>query len=201
VTVTDTLPLGGFSITAATTQGTTTINATTRLVTANIGTMALNATVTVTITMRIVAAATFSNTAAVTASSPGDPTPGNNSATATTTVVAALGAVQNFQLAPQQPIVNAATDPLILSWSPPADLGDGCTSVQYDVLRTGNPADWMSAALCVATNISVTTATDFDTTPMGLGEVRFYLVRAFNACGTNMGEDSDGNPRTGRACP
>ena len=79
-----------------------------------------------------------------------------------------------------------------LNWSLPASGG---TAFTYDVLRSGSAADF-SAPVCVASDISATTAPD--TAPTASF---FYLIRAQNPCGSNLGTDSAGVPHTGGSCP
>jgi hypothetical protein len=81
-----------------------------------------------------------------------------------------------------------------LTWQAPADAGG--RSLRYDVLRSVRADDW-SAALCLASGLTVNTGTD-----PALPAVSFYyLVRARNACGGNLGLRSDGTPRVAAACP
>ncbi|RMG48236.1 MAG: hypothetical protein D6718_02225 [Acidobacteria bacterium] len=86
-----------------------------------------------------------------------------------------------------------------LNWSPPADPGTSQT-LYYDVLTSRKPNDWsIFEAQCVESDDTDTTATE--TSVPQPGEAYYYLVRAENPCGSNMGTKSDGTPRTGRACP
>ncbi len=82
-----------------------------------------------------------------------------------------------------------------LSWSAPSS--PGATMITYDVIRSASPASFAGAA-CVATNTSVASAND-PTIPVG--GALFYLVRAKDGCGGNLGATSAGVPRTGKACP
>lgn len=84
VVLSDTLPLGASSITATTTQGSTSISG--RTVTANLGNVAAGGSVTVTITMRIRAITTLTNTATV-SSSTTDPISTNNSSIVKTNII------------------------------------------------------------------------------------------------------------------
>jgi uncharacterized repeat protein (TIGR01451 family) len=196
VVLLDPLPLPVTLVNASSTQGPTTVVSGT--VNAFIGTMAPGATVTVTIAFTKNASSSFSNSATVSMTSPVESLPVNNTSTATVVVsTALLGAPQNLLLGRVDPVLNGANSPLTLAWQAPAELGDGCTTVSYDVLRTTNPGDWTNAAVCVASDIAVTTATDSTAT----GPIFFYLVRAENACGSDMGTDSDGELRIGRTCP
>ncbi len=65
-----------------------------------------------------------------------------------------------------------------------------------DLLRNATTNGFASAA-CVATRITVTTATGAKTLAMR----HYYRVRAKNACGGNLGSSSNRTPRTGAACP
>ena len=81
-----------------------------------------------------------------------------------------------------------------LEWTQPADPGG--TMVRYDLLRSARPDDW-SGGLCLAVGATATLAAD-SAQPTGLF---FYLVRARNACGGNLGARSDGTLRVAPACP
>ena len=87
VVLTDPLPTGVALKSLSTTQGTCT-SAKTTVVTVKcaLGGMASGSTATVTIAVQHLTAGTMSNTVTVAAQSPADPAPGNNSATASTTV-------------------------------------------------------------------------------------------------------------------
>ncbi|HQO20712.1 MAG TPA: S8 family serine peptidase [Acidobacteriota bacterium] len=83
-----------------------------------------------------------------------------------------------------------------LTWEAPTAPGGAATV--YDVLRSTSASDF-SSAVCVPGESNGTdfVATDLtDPTPL-----LFYLVRAENGCGSNMGTTSGGSPRTGPACP
>jgi uncharacterized repeat protein (TIGR01451 family) len=82
----------------------------------------------------------------------------------------------------------------LLNWASPDSPGG--SAVFYDLLRSA-AADDFSAPTCVAKGITATTASDPTTPPAAL----FYLVRAKNVCGGNLGTGSDGTPRVGGACP
>jgi len=81
-----------------------------------------------------------------------------------------------------------------LFWDPPAGSPDG--TVRYDVLRSTGPHDFASAT-CIASGIAPTTTFDVEEPALAF----YYLVRASNECGGNLGAASDGSPRTGRDCP
>ena len=90
-------------------------------------------------------------------------------------------------------------DLLHMGWSGPAGGG-----LRYDTLRTINPADFVSGAVCVASDVSDTTASDSEVPPPG--GVFYYLVRAENACPAALGIGplgfrSNGQPIQGRTCP
>lgn len=82
----------------------------------------------------------------------------------------------------------------LLAWSAPA--GPGGTVVTYDLLRSAAAGDF-SVPTCVARSVTATSAAD----PGLPGQVLYYLVRARNACGGNLGTDSSGTPRAAGACP
>jgi hypothetical protein len=88
-----------------------------------------------------------------------------------------------------------------LSWSPPG--APGGTSLLYDLLRSSNPADFVTLASCVESNDGPnTTATDTAVPSLGAGF--FYLVRAESACPPGqgpLGTGSNGAARTCRSCP
>jgi len=92
-------------------------------------------------------------------------------------------------------------DSTTLAWPVPADLGG--VAVLYDVIRSGDPADFVSSAVCVETNDgSDTTAVDLDTPTEGAA--LYYLVRPENSCPSGqgvLGRDSGGTPKPGRGCP
>ena len=86
-----------------------------------------------------------------------------------------------------------------LGWSAPSEPGTSLT-LYYDVLTSRFPDDWtIFEAVCVESNDTDTIATE--TSDPSAGEVFHYLVRAENSCGSNMGVDSEGSSRGGRACP
>ena len=83
-----------------------------------------------------------------------------------------------------------------LTWSAPVE--PGATNVLYDVLRSTSRSDFV-AATCVESDGTDLVATS--TARPKPASAYYYLVRAENVCGTNMGVGSDGTPRSGRACP
>ena len=93
------------------------------------------------------------------------------------------------------------TDPETLSWDPP--LNPGSTVVQYETLRSGDPADFLTNITCLtAPNPEDTSVMDPDDPFVG---AQFnYLPRATNACSDgegSLGNDSAGTPREGASCP
>jgi hypothetical protein len=94
----------------------------------------------------------------------------------------------------------AFTDDASVSWGPPPE--PGATAVVFDLLRSPDPADFVTPALCVETNGADLGAAD-PAVPAA-GAVHHYLVRAENACPAgqgSLGQASDGSERAGRACP
>jgi len=81
-----------------------------------------------------------------------------------------------------------------LSWLAPSSPGG--VSPLYDVLR-GTVASDFSGALCLESAETNLSAAD----PGVPGSVYYYLVRAGNACGSTLGTNSAGTPRTGAVCP
>ncbi len=81
-----------------------------------------------------------------------------------------------------------------LTWSAPIE--PGCVQPVYDVLRSVSASDF-SSAYCVVSNITSLSATDNEAP----SPILFYLVRVENSCGSNMGTDSNNNPRSGASCP
>jgi len=91
-------------------------------------------------------------------------------------------------------------DPSSLQWAPPT--APGGLDLAYDLLKSGTPADFMTAAACVASDSTGTSATDPEM-PLR-GRSFFYLVRAANTCPGGqgvLGTNSTGQPIAGRACP
>lgn len=83
-----------------------------------------------------------------------------------------------------------------LTWNTPES--PGCTTPLYDVLRSTSASEF-STATCVPGESNGTDLMASDpTTP---GQILFYLIRVENACGSNLGTNSQGTPRTGVACP
>jgi bacillopeptidase F len=87
-----------------------------------------------------------------------------------------------------------------LVWAPPASPGGSLDSLRYDTLRTTTP-DNFTGATCVATDDATSEAVDDPDVP---GHAFYYLVRADNDCGDNLGSlgtDSSAVPRDGADCP
>jgi len=84
------------------------------------------------------------------------------------------------------------TTTLVWSLSDP-----GCINPVYDVLRSTIASDF-SGAVCLETNDTDTTALDSAVLPPDT--IFFYLIRAENPCGEQMGMNSDSIPRTGILC-
>jgi hypothetical protein len=87
------------------------------------------------------------------------------------------------------------TDNTTMQWSPPADPGLSPGTLVYDVVRSGDASDFVSAVTCVEwDDASDVTAIDGDTPASGT--VYFYLVRAESRCGGGAG-----GGRTVAQCP
>lgn len=85
-----------------------------------------------------------------------------------------------------------------LTWETPST--PGALAPVYDVLTTPQANDWgIFKAVCVESNGTDLVATE-SSTPLA-GQIYYYLVRVENACGSNFGARSNGQPRTGRQCP
>jgi hypothetical protein len=116
------------------------------------------------------------------------------------------GAPDATDCAPEDPaawaVPGEATDLMLagppsatsLAWAAPASPGG--RTLLYDVLRSAAKDDFTSPA-CVARDGAAATAAD-GALPV---QVFYYLVRAKNACGGNVGARSDGTPRIAGACP
>jgi hypothetical protein len=82
-----------------------------------------------------------------------------------------------------------------VTWVAPSS--PGAEQLAYDLLRSEDPVAFYTAD-CVASDLAGTTATDSSEPPPGL--VYYYLVRARNECGQNLGTDSLAVPRQGAVC-
>ena len=88
-----------------------------------------------------------------------------------------------------------------LDWTPPTDLGG--VAVAYDTIRSDDPSDFVTTAVCVESDDGTDTSS-FDAATPGVGAANYYLIRAENQCPSgqgSLGNSSDGTPRTGRTCP
>jgi hypothetical protein len=90
-----------------------------------------------------------------------------------------------------------------LEWHLPDELGGPPAGVRYDVIDTADPTDFVNAACLESDDGSDRRATD-DSAPSP-GTVRYYDVRAENACPSPqnqgpLGRDSNGDTREGRDC-
>jgi uncharacterized repeat protein (TIGR01451 family) len=88
----------------------------------------------------------------------------------------------------------APEDKTLMQWNAPSSPGGSV--VYYDVLRSTTASNFATPG-CVAGNITATSAVDA-APPL---PVFYYLVRAENVCGDNLGSASDETPRTGGPCP
>jgi len=84
-----------------------------------------------------------------------------------------------------------------LAWDAPAI--PGAAAPTYEVLASTSASGFASPAYCVPVGSGGTARTATDTTAPS--PLLFYLVRVANACGSNLGTDSNGTPRTGGPCP
>jgi hypothetical protein len=74
------------------------------------------------------------------------------------------------------------TDKLTMTWTAASDPGLSPGTLVYDVVRSDNPADFMTTATCVETDDGGdTTANDSDTPPPG--GLFAYLIRVESQCG------------------
>lgn len=84
--------------------------------------------------------------------------------------------------------------PTSLTWLAPA--APGSTTLVYDVLRSSADPGF-SAPFCLETGGADLAASD----PGVPGTVDYYLIRARNSCGSNLGASSSGTPHTAPPCP
>lgn len=107
-------------------------------------------------------------------------------------------------LDPEAWAVPAPATGLRLRREPPDDLAwqaggsPGGNLVTYDVLRSYTPSNF-EAATCILSGTPATVASD--STVPDEGKMAAYLVRAVNACGGTLGQDSAGRARTAAPCP
>lgn len=93
-----------------------------------------------------------------------------------------------------------AGDRITIQWAPP--IAPGGSTVQYDLVRSNAPSDFVNGAVCVASGSSAASAVD--TTMPNTSGVLHYLSRANNACPQGrgpLGSNSNGQEQPGRACP
>jgi hypothetical protein len=91
-------------------------------------------------------------------------------------------------------------DAMSFAWQAP--ISPGGSQVLYDVIRSSNRSDYVTAADCIATDTSNLSASDPQLPPPG--GIFYYLVRAQSGCVPgegSLGTDSSGTPRTARHCP
>jgi len=81
-----------------------------------------------------------------------------------------------------------------MQWSAPGVPGG--TVVYYDLVRSTLAASFATPT-CIVTHASATTGSD----PQVPAGAFFFLVRSENACGGNLGNRSNGTPRTAGSCP
>ena len=95
-----------------------------------------------------------------------------------------------------------SSDKQTLDWNAPA-TGGTPSGMRYDTLRSSDPSNFVSGAVCVESNDGPnTTATDASVP--AAGSVFYYLIRAENSCPNgsgSLGKNSSGAERTGRNCP
>jgi hypothetical protein len=84
-----------------------------------------------------------------------------------------------------------------LAWDAPAS--PGCVTPAYDVLVSTTASGWAAPAYCLTVGSGGTARTATDATAPA--PLLFYLVRAHDPCGSNVGTDSSGAPRVGGTCP
>jgi hypothetical protein len=92
-------------------------------------------------------------------------------------------------------------DRAILAWNAPAN--PGALAVAYGTVRSDDPFDFMTGAVCLMF-LDPTATTSVDGKIPELSSAFHYLVRATNDCpaGTGpMGEGSDGSNRSAISCP
>jgi uncharacterized repeat protein (TIGR01451 family) len=206
VTLRDELPAGASLVSAQPSQG---LCVGSQPVVCHLGNLSAGSSASVSIvSVAPVTPGLVTNTARIT-SAVIDTIPGNDTAFEISTVAAdgdGDGEPDPSDCAPGNPSVWAvpgeatalsfpnASDFSQLQWLPPASPGG--TIVSYDLLRSATSAGFATPT-CVASGITTATAAD----PAIPGTIFYYLVRAQNACGDNLGMRSDGTPRTAGSCP
>ena len=176
----------------------------------SLGPLATGASATITVPCVANAAGTIVNTASAT-SSIVDPSAANSSGSASVQSLNPLtdddndGTTNAYDCkpldnsvwslpGPAQSLLLTGDATTTLAWAAPSVPGGN--AVVYDVLRSTNPSGF-SAATCILANGSGLTTQD-SAIPAAC---YYYLVRAENGCGSNLGTDSLGVPRSGVACP
>ncbi|HET6278306.1 MAG TPA: putative metal-binding motif-containing protein, partial [Candidatus Polarisedimenticolia bacterium] len=89
-----------------------------------------------------------------------------------------------------------------LDWQQVA-IGGLPAAMLYDVIRSPNMADYVTAAICLEADDGPN-ATAIDLADPPVGGVFIYLLRAENGCAAgqgSLGTDSAGTPRVGLLCP
>lgn len=207
VSLRDDLPPGSGFVSATPSQGTCSGSGPLQC---TLGTLAGGAAATIAIVVSAPGApGTMVNKASVTATTI-DPNPANDAAQVSTTIGApdadgdgvpdasdcAAGDPAVWAIPGEATSVRFPTpgDTATLQWTAPA--APGGTLLRYDLLRSASKSDF-SAAACVASGLTATTAADATAPASAL----YYLVRSRNACGGNLGAGSNGVPRSGAACP
>src|SRR5262249_15300284 len=77
------------------------------------------------------------------------------------------------------------SDNVTLSWSTTSIPWASASALSYDVIRSSNPADFVSGSTCVSSDAPGTSAVDNQIPPLA---TRFYyLVRAQNGCPAGQG--------------
>lgn len=94
---------------------------------------------------------------------------------------------------PARNLVLSGSSTTNLSWSAPLDPGG--TNVLYDVIRSASASNFATAT-CIYANQVATGTSDAVAVIGGY----YYLVRAKNVCGENLGMNSASIARTGAAC-
>jgi hypothetical protein len=99
--------------------------------------------------------------------------------------------------------VTFGADGATLAWVEPLEPGASPGWVRYDVLRSPDASDFLTAPTCVESDDASDTEA-FDPAVPGIAECWFYLLRAENACPGGqgpLGNASTGSVRTGGDCP
>jgi uncharacterized repeat protein (TIGR01451 family) len=91
-------------------------------------------------------------------------------------------------------VFNVPSNKASMQWSAPGTAGG--TVVYYDLVRSTIASDF-AAPVCIASHVTATSASD----AASPGGAFFYLVRSENACGGNLGNRSNGTPRSAGSCP